>query len=114
MPAKVKICDLNDIPNNGTKGYTIETTSTPLKMLLVRTGTEVYGYSNRCPHTGVNLDWTPDQFLDMTGKLIQCSTHGALFRIHDGYCTHGPCAGNYLTSLDLYIENEEIILMLQL
>ncbi len=113
MSARVKICALSDIPDNGVKGYTIEISSAPLKMFLVRTGTQVYGYNNRCPHTGVNLDWTPDQFLDITGKLIQCSTHGALFRIHNGYCIHGPCAGSYLTGLKLHIENEEIILTLQ-
>ncbi|MEE8263379.1 MAG: Rieske (2Fe-2S) protein, partial [Gammaproteobacteria bacterium] len=41
--------------------------------------------------------WVPDQFLDETGNLLQCATHGALFRIEDGFCVAGPCTGASLT-----------------
>ena len=61
-------------------------------LIVVRTACGLYGYRNRCPHTGAPMEWEPDQFLDYTGTLIQCGIHGALFRIEDGYCVSGPCA----------------------
>ena len=63
----------------------------------MRRGGDVFGYLNRCPHTGAPLDWTPGQFLDQSGELIQCAMHGALFLIGTGECVRGPCVG---TSLD--------------
>jgi len=38
--------------------------------------------------------------------LIQCATHGALFRIRDGYCVAGPCAGQGLIPLEVKVEAE--------
>ncbi len=66
---------------------------------VVRHGGRYYGYRNRCPHRGVPLNWQPDQFLTVEQDLIQCSLHGALFRIHDGYCVHGPCVGSILEAV---------------
>ena len=97
MSAIYNLCALNDIPDQKARGFTLETEGNKLEFFIVRKGDQVYGYINRCPHTGVNLDWQPDQFLDLTGYQIQCSTHGALFRIRDGLCVYGPCQGQHLT-----------------
>jgi len=70
-----------------------------LKLLVVRKDAQVYVYENRCPHRGVPLEWLPDQFLDTSGSLIQCATHGALFLIDSGECVAGPCAGQALRAL---------------
>lgn len=110
---KHRLCRITDITDNTAKGFTIELEGINRDIFLVRTGTDVFGYFNRCPHTGVNLDWMPDELMDITGKLIQCSTHGALFRIHDGFCCYGPCAGDSLSPVDLVIENDEIFVDLQ-
>jgi Ferredoxin subunits of nitrite reductase and ring-hydroxylating dioxygenases len=56
-------------------------------------------YKNSCPHTGAPLNWTPDQFLTRTGLYIQCSIHGAMFKIENGECFAGPCSGQFLKSL---------------
>lgn len=53
-------------------------------------------YHNRCPHTGVNLDWQPGDFLNLERNAIQCAVHGALFRMEDGLCVWGPCVGRSL------------------
>jgi nitrite reductase/ring-hydroxylating ferredoxin subunit len=81
-------------------------------LCVISQGEQVYGYLNSCPHTGGPMDWVPGQFLNAEGDLIQCSLHGALFRIHDGHCVHGPCAGSRLTPVklsckgnDIYLEN---------
>jgi nitrite reductase/ring-hydroxylating ferredoxin subunit len=77
---------------------------------LVRRGDQVFGYRNACPHTGAPLDWQPDRFLDAGGELIQCATHGALFRIDDGACLWGPCAGQSLTPLSLVVREGMVLL----
>lgn len=70
-----------------------------------------YAYLNSCPHTGANLDWQEDQFLDMDKNLIQCATHDALFTIDSGECIAGPCHGEYLEALDIVVENDSINLL---
>ncbi len=59
----------------------------------------LHAYENSCPHTGAPLNWTPDQFLTKEGLYIQCSIHGAMFKIQDGECFAGPCSGKFLKKL---------------
>ena len=77
-------------------------------MVLVRRGSLIRAYLNRCPHTGSPLNWLPDRFLDDDAKRIVCATHAALFRMEDGYCLAGPCAGQSLTSLPVVIRNSDV------
>ena len=46
---------------------------------------------------GLPLAQVLDRYLSEDGALIACSWHGALFRIEDGACVGGPCAGQRLT-----------------
>ena len=80
-------------------------------ILVVRRGLHVYAYLNTCPHAGSPLDWVPDQFLDLNREYIQCATHGALFRIEDGVCMYGPCAGDRLTPVPTAVEAGEVVLL---
>lgn len=61
-------------------------------------------FRNRCPHLGIRLEWQPDQFLDINGHFIICSTHSALFRTTDGFCISGPCAGDMLEAIPFKID----------
>ncbi|MGC8476669.1 MAG: Rieske (2Fe-2S) protein [Acetobacteraceae bacterium] len=66
-------------------------------LFLVRKNGRVFGYVNACPHLGVSLEWTQDRFLSADGTTIVCAMHAAVFRIADGACLAGPCAGEALT-----------------
>ena len=79
---------------------------------LVREGEQVYGYTNSCPHTGGPLDWVPDQILSLDKQYIQCATHDALFRLQDGVCVSGPCAGERLAAVPVAVESGEVVLSL--
>lgn len=79
-------------------------------IFVVRQGKKVYGYWNRCAHQGTPLDWKPDHFFNLAKTHLQCATHGAEFRIEDGYCTAGPCKGKSLESIPLRIEEERVYL----
>lgn len=104
MSGTLDLCSLSDLPENCARGFNIDN----LEFFIVRKNNRFYGYINNCPHTGVNLDWQPHQFLDLDGKFIQCSTHGAKFRIVDGKCIYGPCAGKFLTPVSLVLEHNRI------
>ena len=110
MPEKHDICAIDEIPDNEARGFTLAIDSGECEFFIVCKNNRYYGYINQCPHTGVNLNWKPDQFLNMDGDLIQCSTHGARFHIDDGYCIYGPCAGRSLTPVVLEVNDDRIFL----
>ncbi len=95
----MKLCAIDEIPDGSARGFTVPGAGAARSVLVVRRAGDIYTYENRCPHTGVNLDWIPDQFMDLDGIHLQCATHGALFRVGDGYCVFGPCAGQGLTPI---------------
>ena len=63
---------------------------------VVRRGDVLIGYVDRCPHAGMPLAMVQDRYLTRDGSLILCGSHGALFRLGDGLCVGGPCAGQAL------------------
>jgi nitrite reductase/ring-hydroxylating ferredoxin subunit len=104
-----RLCAVDDIPDGGSRGFTLQRATGPaLRVLAVRRGEAVYAYLNRCPHRGTPLDWRPDDFLDREGRHIVCASHGALFRVEDGVCLAGPCQGDQLTPLPLERRGEEL------
>ena len=90
-----RLCNSDELNEGSSRGFRVAGHD----LLLVRREGRVYAYRNRCPHRGIPLEWQPDQFLDESGSLIQCATHGALFLIESGECVAGPCAGEFLAAL---------------
>jgi nitrite reductase/ring-hydroxylating ferredoxin subunit len=90
---------LDDIPDGGSNGFYTEGADGRLLYMAIRQGDKVFVYENRCPHTGLPLDFQPGRFLTADGALIQCSNHGAKFRIKDGFCVSGPCEGDSLKAV---------------
>jgi len=99
------LCTLESIPDGNARGFELDT-DTPV--LVVRQGDQAWAYINRCPHVGVQLNWTPDQFMSLDHAFLQCSMHGAQFRIEDGFCIYGPCVGRSLEVLPLSIDRGQI------
>lgn len=102
---------LDDIPETGCKGLPAHgdpALETPF--LAIRQDGKLHVYRNHCPHLGIPLEWMPDQFLDRDGHYIQCSTHGALFRIDNGLCISGPCQGESLETIPFRIEEKSLII----
>ena len=94
------VCDLSVLDDPGSRGFSVALDNgETLAGFLVRRGNFVYAYADSCPHTGVELAWLPDQYLDADGMYIQCAMHGALFTPESGYCVRGPCAGQSLTAI---------------
>jgi len=104
-----KICQLTDIEDGDARGFDINFDNESLNIVCVRQGQRVFAYKNSCPHTGVNLEWLPDKFLDDSLQYLVCSTHGALFQLEDGYCVAGPCHGESLTSLTVSVKAGDVL-----
>jgi nitrite reductase/ring-hydroxylating ferredoxin subunit len=104
------ICRLDDLAEGETKGFSVETPDGRQEIFLLRRNGRVIGYVNSCPHLGSPLDWVPNRFLSADGRHVLCATHGALFRIEDGYCVAGPCAGASLMQVELRLRGDEIVM----
>lgn len=93
------ICALEDLDNPGARGFTLGQGKARRDIFLVRMDDAVFAYLNRCPHANQPLDARPGRFLTQDETQIICGGHAALFRIEDGFCTSGPCAGEHLESI---------------
>lgn len=103
------LCLLHAIPDGGAKGFD-PAPGRFTGLFAVRRGDTVVVYLNACPHLGVGLDIAPDRFLDARREHIQCSTHGAIFRIEDGLCLKGPCVGQSLTPVPSRVEDGMVLI----
>ena len=105
------VCHLDELDDPDSRGLTLSVNERLFDVFIVRQGSQVFAYRNSCPHTGGPLDWLPNQFLSLDRDYIQCATHAALFRLDDGRCVSGPCAGDRLTSVDVIVEAGEIVVL---
>jgi nitrite reductase/ring-hydroxylating ferredoxin subunit len=96
-PPGVPLCALEALADPGARNFVLELRAGFFHGFVVRRGGEVFGYVDRCPHAGFPLAQELDRYLTRDGELILCSWHGALFRIDDGECLGGPCAGQRLS-----------------
>jgi nitrite reductase/ring-hydroxylating ferredoxin subunit len=108
-PADVTLGPLDAIPDGGARNYVLQLRAGRFHGFVVRQGETVLGYVDRCPHAGVPMAQTLDDYLTPAGDLIVCSWHGALFRIDDGLCVGGPCAGQRLTPWPVTVAQGQIV-----
>jgi nitrite reductase/ring-hydroxylating ferredoxin subunit len=107
--ASVVLCALADLAEPGARGFTFRSGDYVFSGFLVRSGGEVRGYIDRCPHAGFPLALFGDRYLTREGDLIICASHGALFRPDDGVCVGGPCAGQRLTPWPVRLEAGQVV-----
>lgn len=95
-PAGVRLGPVDLIADGKARNFVLQLRAGRFYGFVVRRGGAVHGYVDRCPHAGLPLAQQLDEYLTPNGALIQCSWHGALFRIEDGACVGGVCAGRAL------------------
>lgn len=98
------ICRLDELEDRQCREFTFRQGEKEVEAFVLRMGDEVVAYRNNCPHTGAPLNWNPDDFLSLNRDLIECAIHGALFRLDDGLCLHGPCNGRSLRAVPISVE----------
>jgi nitrite reductase/ring-hydroxylating ferredoxin subunit len=108
VSTRVALCEEHELPEGKTRGFHVQ----GRELILLRHEGRVHAYENRCPHRGTTLDWVEGRFMSPDGSHLQCATHGALFRLHDGLCVAGPCSGDSLNELELCHEAGAIFVLL--
>lgn len=99
-----KLCTVQELAAAKTKGFELTAGEEFIDLVLAYRDGGVHAYRNVCPHVGTPLNWLPDRFLDSEEQYLQCATHGALFRIEDGFCEYGPCAGESLQAVAVAVK----------
>jgi nitrite reductase/ring-hydroxylating ferredoxin subunit len=77
-------------------------------VLVGRVGGVWRAYVNECKHRVLPLDLGASSPMSDDGKYLLCHQHGALYRLHDGRCFAGPCAGESLTSVEVREQGSEL------
>jgi nitrite reductase/ring-hydroxylating ferredoxin subunit len=108
MAARIALCHADEIAEGQARGFLVGEGVLRRDVILVRRDGVLRAYVNACPHQGTPLETFPDRFLDADGLLV-CSTHGARFRVEDGFCVSGPCAGKSLQRLAWTVENGDVV-----
>ena len=96
-PPGVRLGPLSLIAPDAARNFVVQVGDALFHGFVVHKDGAVRGYVDRCPHTGLPLAQDPGAYLTPQADLIACAWHGALFRIADGLCVGGPCAGRSLT-----------------
>jgi len=104
-----RLCALAEIPDPGAKGFMYREGDKLFLGFIVRKHGELFGYVDRCPHTGLPLAPVPDRYLTREADLILCGSHGALFRIGNGVCVAGPCVGRPLWRWEVRVDGEDVV-----
>jgi nitrite reductase/ring-hydroxylating ferredoxin subunit len=61
-----QVCYLASLRDPGSQGFVIDGLDGTIELFVVRRGDLLAAYRNSCPHTGANLEWQADQFLDLS------------------------------------------------
>ena len=99
---------VGELEHGTSKKFTMRRGGRDLEALLVNYQGNHFAYVNRCPHTGITLDWVNNQFFSSDNRYLMCATHGAVFEPPSGECIWGPCVGLSLQSLPIEIDGGQI------
>jgi nitrite reductase/ring-hydroxylating ferredoxin subunit len=98
------VCNVADIAAEGAHEVLFGEGKDAFSLLLLRIGERVVAYRNACPHFGIPLNAEPNRFY-CYDDLIMCANHSAMFRIADGFCEDGPCAGASLEPVSIELRD---------
>jgi nitrite reductase/ring-hydroxylating ferredoxin subunit len=102
------VAAVGEIEHGKSKKFTLRRGQRELEALLVNYEGNHFAYMNRCPHTGITLDWVNNQFFSSDNRYLMCATHGAVFEPPTGECVWGPCFGLSLQHVPIEIEAGQI------
>jgi nitrite reductase/ring-hydroxylating ferredoxin subunit len=98
------LCEFALLPAGAARGFDPEGQGRDT-LFVVRRGDLLRAYRNDCPHwPGSPMAWRKDAYLNADSTRIVCHAHGAQFDIETGLCVAGPCIGQSLAPLDLYVD----------
>jgi nitrite reductase/ring-hydroxylating ferredoxin subunit len=106
-PRRLRVAGAARLAFGESQRFALEQGGEALEGFVLRHETGVFAYLNRCPHWGVDLDLGDGRFYAEDLDRIYCKNHGALFRVSDGVCEHGPCLGRALESFAVELDGDD-------
>ena len=102
------LCRLDEIADPGARGFDFRQGEMVFAGFVVRKDGRVLG-SSTAARTPAGPWPGADRYLTRDGERLFCGGHGALFRIEDGVCTVGPCAGDSLWPWPVTVDDQGIV-----
>jgi nitrite reductase/ring-hydroxylating ferredoxin subunit len=102
----MRLCHLDDLPDGESRGFDPGAIGRDT-VIVVRQGRSLHAWLDICPHQGTPMAWRRHAYLNAARDRIVCNAHGALFDIHTGVCTLGPCLGQALTPVALALQRDD-------
>ena len=106
----IELCQISLLEERHIRGVVIGTGLEQMRYIVLRRDGKIRCYINQCPHEGTPLETFPGKFLDESGEYLVCSTHGARFRVIDGFCVSGPCQGDRLDVCETVAKGDTVYL----
>ena len=73
-------------------------------LLLLRSGSEIKAYANRCAHFGVPMAAKQEQLIFVPHASLTCNVHYARYAWSDGRCESVECAGESLIPIPVQVD----------
>jgi nitrite reductase/ring-hydroxylating ferredoxin subunit len=105
------LCMLAEISDKGAKEVVFGEGYDAFRVLLLRSGSGVRAYRNRCAHVHIPLNYEPDLFHLLDNDVLMCAHHGAMYRIADGVCFDGPCEGASLMPIPVAVRGDTVFVI---
>jgi len=102
-------CTAATVPPGHSATFRLERAGRTVHGFVVNFDGHYGAYVNSCPHVGTPLDLWPNEFFTDDGRVLICSTHGAVFEPTTGHCIAGPCVGDRLTPLPLALDDGTLV-----
>ena len=80
------------------------------RLIVLRSGDDVFGYVNRCAHFGVPLAEKMEQLIFKPGQSLSCNVHYARYGWRDGSCQDGECDGEGLLAVPLEARDDDVVI----
>lgn len=77
-------------------------------LIVTRRGDAIAAFRNKCPHAGYPLQRSDGRVVVQEGRFMVCAAHGASFGLSDGACAGGPCNGEGLERVQVYVRDGEV------
>jgi nitrite reductase/ring-hydroxylating ferredoxin subunit len=109
MDEENRIAPAEDVPEDGSLLFTIRDGFDREEAILLDLADDIVALKNYCPH------WTDIRFDTGSGATIRdeelvCTKHGATFETESGFCTHGPCEGATVESVEVAVHDGAVYL----
>ena len=104
------LCRVDEVAEGSARGFRFGTGAAMRAVFVAKKDGTLYVYRDACPHMGTPLAFLPDRYFDRDSGYLLCATHGARFRVEDGFCVSGPCAGQSLARATIRNEGDHIVL----